>query len=192
MLRLFVALDLPEPVRQRLTLLQGGVPGAKWVRPENLHVTLRFIGEVQNGIAHDLDAALSRITAPAFDLRLDGIGHFGKEKKPQALWAGVARSEPLQALHDKVDRAVIAAGLAADDRKFKPHITLGRLKGAAPDRVGHWLAEHSLFTAGPIPVPHFVLYRSHLGGEGSVYEPLAEYELIGADRLTGDTAAGSG
>jgi 2'-5' RNA ligase len=177
MLRLFIALDLPLPVRSRLALLQAGVPGARWVRPENLHLTLRFLGEVDDGIARDLDIELGRIQAAGFELMVDGVGHFGPQRSPQVLWAGIARSEALQFLHDKVDRAAVAAGLAADDRKFRPHVTLAHLRGAHGPRVGRWLADYAVVQAGPIPVGGFVLYRSHLHNEGSIYEPLAEYPL---------------
>lgn len=178
MIRLFTALDLPEAVRQRLALLQSGVPGARWIRPENLHVTLRFLGEVEESVAEDLDAAFARAAAPGFELRLDGVGHFGPVRKPTSLWAGIERSEALQFLHDKIDRAAVAAGLGPDDRKFRPHVTLARLKGdAKADRVGRWLEDNALFQAGPIRVGQFVLFRSHLGSDGAVYEPLAEYPL---------------
>ncbi|HET8728060.1 MAG TPA: RNA 2',3'-cyclic phosphodiesterase [Alphaproteobacteria bacterium] len=178
MIRLFTALDLPEAVRDRLAMLQSGVPGARWIRPENLHVTLRFIGEVDEHVAEDLDASLARAAAPGFDLRLSGVGHFGTERKPTTLWVGVERSDALQFLHDKVDRALVAAGLTPDDRKFKPHVTLARLRShARVERVGRWLEANALFQAGPIRIDGFVLYRSHLGSEGSVYEPLVEYPL---------------
>lgn len=178
MIRLFVALDLPETVRERLALLQAGVPGARWTPPENFHVTLRFLGEVDEPAAEDVDAALRRVEAPSFDLALDGVGHFGTARKPQTLWADVDRSEPLRFLHDKVDRASVAAGLPPDDRKFHPHVTLGRLNAAArTDRVGRWLEDNALFRSQPIPIAAFTLYRSHLGSNGPAYEVLAEYPL---------------
>lgn len=179
MLRLFVALDLPGEIRDRLVMLQAGVPGARWVKPENLHVTLRFIGEVEDPVAQDLDAALVRVAAPEFALQLDGVGHFGSERKPQVLWAGVARSEPLQFLRDKVDRAVVAAGLSPDERKFRPHVTLGKLKEAPAERVARWLSGNALFLAGPIAMHGFGLYRSHLYSEGAIYEELVHYPLNG-------------
>lgn len=178
MIRLFTALELPDALRQRLAMLQSGVPGARWVRAENLHVTLRFIGEVDDHLAEDLDAELTRAAAPGFDLRLAGVGHFGSARKPTSLWAGVERSDALRFLHDKIDRALVAAGRTADDRKFRPHVTLARLRSdARADRIGRWLEEHALFQAGPIRISRFVLFRSHLGSDGSVYEPLVEYPL---------------
>ncbi len=181
MMRLFVGLALPEAVRERLGWLQAGVPGARWVRPDSMHVTLRFVGDIDDDIAADLDAALGRIDAPGFALRLDGVGQFGTPRRAEVLWSGVERTEPLRLLRDKVERATIAAGLPADSRKFAPHVTLGRLKSAPPDRVRRWLADHAPFQAGPIVVERFVLFRSHLGKEGSIYEELAEYLLAGPD-----------
>lgn len=182
MLRLFIALDLPGGIRDRLVMLQAGVPGARWIKPENLHVTLRFIGEVDDPVAQDIDAALRRVAAPGFELMLDGVGHFGTERKPQVLWAGIARSEPLQFLRDKIDRALVAAGLKPDERKFRPHVSLARLKDAPADRVARWLGGNALFLAGPVAVQGFALYRSHLHNEGSIYEELAHYPLNGSGR----------
>ncbi len=177
MMRLFVAVELPEDVRARLSSLQAGVPGARWLAPENLHLTVRFLGEVDTGVAHDLDAELARIEAPGFAFRLDTVGFFGSERRPQTLWAGVERTEALQFLHAKVDRAAVAAGLAADDHKFHPHVTLGRLRDTPMRRVRDWLTGNAPFQTGPIEADRFVLFRSHLGKEGPVYEPLAEYAL---------------
>ncbi len=175
--RLFVALEIPGPVRERLALVQGGVPGARWVRPENLHLSLRFIGEVDEHAAADLDAQLGRITASGFDLRIADVGSFGPDRSPTTLWAGVARCDALQHLRDKVDRAVVAAGLTADDRKFKPHVTLARLKNGRRDRVHRWLSDNAFLANAPFPVDRFVLFRSHLNRDGASYEALAEYPL---------------
>ncbi|NBC34716.1 MAG: RNA 2',3'-cyclic phosphodiesterase [Alphaproteobacteria bacterium] len=177
MFRLFVALPLPEMIRQRLTMLQAGVPGARWVKPESLHLTLRFIGEVEGGAAEDLDAALRRLSAPAFSFRLSGVGHFGPDRKPQMLWAGVERNDALIFAQERVERAVVAAGQPASERKFKPHVTLARLKEPSLPRVRRWLGEHGLFQTEDIRADRVVLYRSHLGTDGAHYEPLAEYPL---------------
>ncbi len=175
--RLFVALEIPGPVRERLALVQGGVPGARWVRPENLHLSLRFIGEVDEHAAADLDAQLGRITAAGFDLRIADVGSFGPDRSPTVLWAGAPRNDAMQHLRDKVDRAVVAAGLSADDRKFKPHVTLARLKNGRRDRVHRWLSDNAFLSTAPFPVDRFVLFRSHLNRDGAIYEPLAEYPL---------------
>ncbi|MGP1394822.1 MAG: RNA 2',3'-cyclic phosphodiesterase [Inquilinaceae bacterium] len=177
MLRLFVALPVPEPIRRHLALLEGGVPGARWIEADNLHVTLRFLGEIGEDRAADLDAALARIAAPPVALTVAGVGLFGTPRRARMLWAGIERTDPLRALHDRVDRAAVAAGLPPDDRKFMPHITLARLRQAPMERVGRWLADHALAAAGAVTVDRFVLYRSHLGGEGAFYEPLRTYPL---------------
>ncbi len=177
MIRLFVALDFPADVRERLAGLGGGVPGARWTEPENLHLTLRFIGEVPDDTAADIDSALSEIEAPGFDLVLDGVGMYGSSRQPRILWAGVERSEPLLHLQGKVESALVRHGLPAEERKFSPHVTLARLKDAPRERVGRFLEERGLFRAGPVRVGHFTLYRSLLGKGGAVYEALREYEL---------------
>ena len=177
MYRLFVGLDLPADVKQRLTLIQGGVPGARWLVADTFHLTLRFVGEVDGGVARDIDTALSRISVPALEVRLAGVGQFGSRGRPGMLWAGVPRTEALTRLRDKVERAVQTAGLEPEERKFSPHVTLARLRSADPDRVRSWLGEHAAFEAGPIPVDRFTLFRSHLGSEGAFYEVVEEYAL---------------
>ena len=177
MLRLFVAVDLPEEIRSRLTGLQSGVFGARWVSSENLHVTLRFIGNVDEGVGHDVVDALARVAAPGFEVSLETVGSFGEGKRPRILWAGVRRSEPLVHLFRKVDRAIVDAGLGPEDRKFRPHVTLARLKDVKREQVSQWIAANNLFSAGPMLVDRFVLYRSHLAQQGAIYEPVAEYPL---------------
>ncbi|MBK1838947.1 RNA 2',3'-cyclic phosphodiesterase [Azospirillum sp. YIM B02556] len=177
MLRLFVALDLTEEVRRRLAGLAGGVPGARWTEPETMHLTLRFIGEVPEDQAMDIDAALAELRAPAFPLTLDGVGVFAGARKARVLWAGVERNEALAHLQAKVESAIVRCGLPVEERKFSPHITLARLKDAPADRIGRFLSDRGLFRAGPIPVDHITLYRSHPGNGGAVYEALREYPL---------------
>ena len=178
MIRLFVGLGLPDDLRQRLAGLNGGVPGARWVAAENLHVTLRFIGEVDRDHAADIDAALRAVVAVRFDLRLQGVGTFGRGRKLHSLWAGVESDPALTALHARVDRALVGAGIAPDNRKFMPHVTLARLKAAKPRRVDEFIAAHGPFAAGPVAVRAFVLYTSLLSKNGALYRPEAEYPLV--------------
>ncbi|HEY0835711.1 MAG TPA: RNA 2',3'-cyclic phosphodiesterase [Azospirillum sp.] len=177
MLRLFVALDFPADVRDRLAGLGGGVPGARWTEADNLHLTLRFIGDVPGDTAADIDAALAEVEAPAFDLVLDGVGVFGQGRNARVLWAGVERSDALTRLQAKVESAIVRCGLPAEERRFSPHVTLARLKNAPPERIGRFIEERGLFRAGPFPIGHFTLYRSHLGKGAAVYEALREYPL---------------
>src|SRR5690349_8315737 len=114
MKRLFVALELPEAVRRHLALLQAGVPGARWIEPANLHLTLRFIGEVEDGLLHEIDEALLGIRAPSFDLTLEGVGQFGTGTRARTLWAGVSRVDALGHLQQKIESALVRAGLPAE------------------------------------------------------------------------------
>ncbi len=177
MIRLFIALSIPESVQLRLSSLYGGVPNARWVKPENLHLTLRFIGEVENGAADDLDAALSGIVAPVFDLCISGVGHFGKADAARTLWAGIETNDALNQLQAKVESAVVRAGLPAAQRRFLPHITLARPKRSPANRVEQFVADHAGFHAGPIIIDHVTLYSSFLSSSGAIYRPEAEYPL---------------
>lgn len=179
MIRLFVAIALPDSVRERLAVLQSGLQGARWVKPENIHLTLRFIGEVPMDVADDIGAALSGIRAPGFTLALDGVGGFDWGGRPNALWAGVEKSPPLMHLQAKIESALVRAGLAADERKFTPHVTLARLKYAKPRRVEAWTIDNAAFRSQPFPVDRFTLFSSFLSSSGAIHTPEAEYGLAG-------------
>lgn len=179
MIRLFVAIDLPDALRMRLAALGGGIPGAAWVDEENLHLTLRFVGEVDEGTAHDIDAALAGLRAPAVEVRVAGVGTFGEGGKARSLHALVERTPALAHLRDKVESAVVRAGCPPEGRKFSPHVTLARLKGASVPRVQGFLAANALLRAEPFVADRIVLYSSFLGGEGAVHQAEAEYELVG-------------
>ncbi|ANY19843.1 2'-5'-RNA ligase [Tsuneonella dongtanensis] len=174
--RLFIALHPPPPVRAALLAAQGGVERARWQSDDQLHLTLRFVGEVDRHRGEDLADALSSVVAQPFDLSVHGVGHFEKKGRPTALWAALAPSPGLDILERRVERACRAAGLAAETRKFVPHVTLARLGGGAIG-AGDWLARHGDLSAPDWPVGSFVLYESRLGSGGSTYEPLAEYNL---------------
>lgn len=178
-MRLFVAIDPPADVRAALARLQEGVPGARWLAPETLHLTIRFIGEVGGGGVRDIAAALSRIDMPSFDLAIEGVGHFETGRRPHALWAGVAPSEPLARLRRKVESALGEAGVAPDDRKFTPHVTLARLKDAKPGRIRDFLTHHALFRAPPFRVEGFTLFSSLLSKSGAIHRP--ELEVLFSD-----------
>lgn len=176
MLRLFVGIEFPPELKLRLSLLCTGVPGAKWVDPGNLHLTLRFIGEVAEDVAADIDEALLRLKARPFSLQLASAGVFGGNR-PHALWVGVERSPELIKLRDKVEQALIRIGLPPEQRKFAPHVTLARLRNAELDKLGQFLAAQARFRADPIPVEHFSLIASFPTKAGSVYEDQADYPL---------------
>ena len=176
-MRLFVAIALPDNVRARLAGLAGGIPGARWITAENMHLTLRFIGEVPAADLPDIAGELSRIASPAFDLTLAQVGHFGPARKARSLWVGVVPNPGLMALQERVDGALRRAGLPPEDRKFVPHVTLARLNGASPPRLQSYVEANNLFRAGPFPVEEFVLFSSRLGSERAVYQAEAEFPL---------------
>jgi len=176
-MRLFVAIDLPETVRQTLDSLAAGVPGARWVTPENLHLTLRFIGEVDGATVEDVIEALAGVRAEPFDVTIEGVGHFETGRRPRMIWAGVAPSAPLQRLHTSVDMALQRVGLAPEGRRYLPHVTLARLRDAPPARVQSFLAEHAGFREAPFPVASFTLYSSFLGRGGALYRAEAGFDF---------------
>jgi 2'-5' RNA ligase len=177
MIRLFVGIELPPELRLRLSLLCSGVPGARWVDPGNLHLTLRFIGEVDEGTAADIDEALARIRAPRFSLVLAGAGHFGGGVTPRALWIGVEKNPALAHLHGKIEAALMRLGLEPEGRRYMPHVTLARLKQAAVPRLQDFLRDHALFRAAPFAVERFSLIASYPTKSGAIYEDQADYAL---------------
>lgn len=181
--RLFVALRPPPPIRRALAETQEGVGGARWQDDDQLHLTLRYVGEVERWQAEDLAAAMADVRAPAPVLRIDGVGRFGDDRRGAALWAGVAPREPLAALHRKVDRLCVRVGLPPEHRAYAPHITLARLSrgAAAGPEVAAWLGRHAALTSEPFVAAHLVLYESRLGREGASYEPVGRWPLGGDD-----------
>jgi len=177
MLRLFVAIAMPETIRQHLSLLRHGLPGARWVEPETMHMTLRFIGEVDGGVARDIDDSLSQVRAPAFELGISGLDCFEQGGRVHTLWAGVSPQPLLVHLRDKVESAIVRSGQPPERRKFKAHITLARFKIPADERIGRYLERHHGFGTGPFVVEGFTLFRSHLLSGGAHYEALADYPL---------------
>ncbi|MBV9783017.1 MAG: RNA 2',3'-cyclic phosphodiesterase [Acidisphaera sp.] len=179
-MRLFVALDLPWELRERLAGLSGGIPGARWVQPENYHLTLRFIGEVAPHRAEEIDLALAGLRARGFPLSLAGLGTFGrngKSSRGSSLWVGVERNPALEHLQAKVEVALQRAGLDADRRRFAPHVTLARLDSIAEPRLASYIQAHNLFRADPVAIDHFTLFSSHRGKDQPSYIGEAEYPL---------------
>jgi 2'-5' RNA ligase len=166
-------------------LIQGGVPGARWQSREQLHLTLRFIGEVDGRDAAMLDDALAGVEAPAFDLQLHSVGQFGN-RQPHALWAGARISEALEHLQRKVDTAIRRVGQPQDAHKFMPHVTLARLRNPDGDKMIEWLTHHALFTSAEFHVDAFHLYSSRLTSDGSVYAIEREYFLEDHDAQIAD------
>jgi RNA 2',3'-cyclic 3'-phosphodiesterase len=177
MIRLFVALALPAAIKTQLAMLAGGIPGARWLPPENYHLTLRFIGEVEHWRADEIDQALANIRARPFALSLRGVGTFEKAGRFSGLWVGVEKTDQLTFLQAKVEAALQRIGLEPERKRFAPHVSLARIDKAPPEKVIGYVQAHNLFRAPPVEVEHFTLFSSRLGKEAAVYVPEVEYEL---------------
>jgi 2'-5' RNA ligase len=174
--RLFVAIRPPFAIRKLLLGAMGGISGARWQSEDQLHLTLRFIGEVDRHRAGDIHAALGAVHQPVFDLALNGIGAFERRGLAETVWAGVAPHAPIRALHRKVDTALARVGIAPDERAYLPHITLARLKrGSGP--VGNLLESAGGLGSPAFAVDHFALFESDLTAEAAVYSMVERYSL---------------
>ncbi len=176
--RLFTALEIPRNAAMSLSLLRGGLPGARWIDVENYHITLRFIGDIDNRTADEVVNRLDRIDRPEFQVNLTGIGSFGS-KKPHSIWAGVSPSAEMTALQGEIERICQRLGLPPDPRKFTPHVTLARLRNSRLDDVVHYLSGRGDFRTSPFTVGRFVLMSSKesVGGGPYIVEeafPLSE------------------
>lgn len=176
--RLFTGLELSESVKDALVDLQMPLPGAKWVSDEDLHITLRFAGDVDNRVARDWTELLAEIDVPVFEVRVAGLGSFGGND-PHTIWAGVTASEQLSALARANERAARSAGLPPETRNFKAHVTLARLRGTPPDIVARWLGRYAGLACEPFVAQRFVLFSSRPKTGGGPYVVEAAYPLAG-------------
>ena len=175
--RLFVALRPPPAMRQAcLAAMEDGPPGWAWQDEEQLHLTLRYIGDVDRPVAEDVAAALGSIHAPPLDLALSGVGWFDHGPRG-ALFARVAPVDALAALHAKLDRALVRAGLEPEGRAFLPHITLARRRSSAIDPAG-WLERNAGLASSAARINSMILFESHLSRHGPHYETAASYRLV--------------
>ncbi len=177
--RLFVAIAPPAALRERLAGMEGGLRGARWVAAENIHLTLRFIGAVDGVQARDIDAALSGLHGAPFSLTMGEPGAFGPARRLRSLHIAVAPTADLAALRKQVVTRLATADVEPDRRKFSPHITLARLKGADPEAVSQQLALLAEERWGEFMVEEVVLFESHLGAAGADYARAAVYPLRG-------------
>lgn len=180
MIRLFVAVDIPEDIRILMCGMGGTIPGARPVPTEQLHLTLKFLGDVENSMLPDIREALGTINVTPFPLCLKGVGHFPPRGKPRVLWVGITPALEVTTLRNKVEKALADIGIPRDSRKFSPHITLARLKESPLARVTQFLAGNSLFETPAFTIREFHLYSSTLSSRGAVHTILASYPLTGA------------
>jgi len=176
MQRLFVAIQPPLAIREKLLAAMGGVINARWQSDEQLHLTLRFIGEVDRHGAADIAAALGTIHHPRFTLALDRIGQFDKRGRTEALWIGVTPQDAVEGLKRKIDQALVRVGLAPEQRAYLPHITLARFS-RKPGDIGDFAAHSGPLAGLTFAVDHFLLYESHLAADGAAYVPLVRFPL---------------
>lgn len=182
--RLFTGIEIPPELAQRLAKLRSPLPGAKWIEPENLHITLRFVGDIDNRIAGEFADFLSEIEVGVFELRVSGLGVFGGND-PRTLWAEVHGGPELETLARANERAARAAGLPPETRAFKAHVTLARLRHTRPDVVARFLQHNGGFRSEPFVVERFVLFSSRPQTGGGPYVVEDAYPLLGASPAAG-------
>jgi 2'-5' RNA ligase len=173
--RLFTALEIPAGIGASLALLRGGLPGARWVEPENYHLSLRFIGDIDAALAREIACMLGQVKRPGFDLRIDGLASFGGNR-PRAVVAAVAAVPELIELQADHERLMQRVGLEPE-RKYKPHVTLARLRDTSSRQVADYLSTRQPFRSASFPVSRFVLYSSRASVGGGPYVVEAEYPL---------------
>jgi RNA 2',3'-cyclic 3'-phosphodiesterase len=175
--RLFVAIDLPERIKDDITATYVALPGARWMDEAHLHLTLRFIGEVPGDAADRIASGLRSVSGPSFSLTMKTVGFFPPRREPRILWAGVAENEELLRLQARIERSLTIIGISPDNRKFHPHVTVARLNGTPPHKSAQYVTLHSLFATEQFSVSAFHLYSSFVRKEGAHHERIASYEL---------------
>ena len=168
MIRLFTALEIPSEIRQRLTALQSGLDSARWIEPEDFHITLRFLGDISEDVAADADAALARIPFTPFEVEIEGVGAFGGAK-PHSLYAAVKHSPELMLLQSRQESAMRRVGLAPETRNYLPHVTLARFNRIEPEYVYRYIEAHNLFACPPFTASRAALFSSRPSKGGGPY-----------------------
>lgn len=176
--RLFTGLEIPEDIAFELNLLQGGVWGARWVEPADYHMTLRFIGDIDERLAREARMSFEGIVAQPFTIRLKGVGALGGNE-PHTIYAGMAESAEIRRLQGMLERHCQMLGLPPEGRKFRPHVSLARLRSPDLANVQEFLARQSLFISRPFEVSQFVLFSSRPSRGGGPYGVVDAYDLRG-------------
>src|SRR5271167_2084536 len=174
--RLFTGLEIPRHIGESLAMMRGGLPGTRWIDPENYHLTLRFIGDIDDALARDIAGLLGRVERAPFELRLDGLSSFGG-RKPRAVVASVAPVAPLIELQAELERLLQRLGLEPEGRKYTPHVTLARLRDSSSRQVADYLSARGHFRSSSFEVSRFVLFSSRASSGGGPYIVEADYPL---------------
>lgn len=169
MIRLFVAIDIPDLIKPFVANLGGTIHGGRPVPEDQLHITLKFIGEVDTAALHDIRDALHSVRHDRFSIRLQGVGHFPPRGMPKVIWAGLEQSGGTVALRNKIEKSLFAIGIERERRKFSPHLTLCRLKNTPLKKVTRFLAEHAPLETPEFEIADFTLYSSILTQKGAVH-----------------------
>jgi RNA 2',3'-cyclic 3'-phosphodiesterase len=180
--RLFTGLEIPREIAEALSVLRGGLPGARWIDPENYHVTLRFIGDIDDAIAREIAFMLGQIKRRGFALRFDGVSSFGG-RRPRAVIAAIVPAPPLIELQAEHERIMQRIGLEPEGRKFSPHVTLARLRDSSSRQVADYLATRGPLNSLSVPVERFVLFSSRASVGGGPYVVEAAYPLAPVDPM---------
>lgn len=183
--RLFTAIEIPESIRLRLSLMRAPLSGTKWIEPENMHITLRFAGDIDGRTADELVDFLADVRVRPFPITIREVGAFGG-RDPRVLWAGVEAGEPIEALYRANERAARAAGLDPEGRAFKAHVTLARMRGVRERAVARFLAENGALRTEPFIATRFVLLSARPGTGGPPYVVEAEFPFEGTDGIGDD------
>lgn len=181
--RLFTGLEIPREIGAALASLRGGLPGARWIDPDDYHVTLRFLGDVDGAVAREVAALLGRVDRRGFTLRCEGLSSFGS-RKPRAVVAAIEQSAPLMELQAEHERLMRRVGLEPETRKFFPHVTLARLRESSNRQVADYLAERGPFRSPAFPVGRFVLFSARASVGGGPYLVEAAYPLAAQGEST--------
>jgi len=176
-MRLFIAIELPAEVKRLLAGMRAAIPGARWVPPEQLHLTLSFLGEVDEATCTLLAEKLTEVAAPGFELHFSASGCFPDRRRPRVLWAGLTESPLLTSLAEQVNKIVRHCGIPVEERRFSPHITLARCRQPAGREVSAFLEQHQLLKLPPVRVQEFILFQSRLTTLGATHIPLRKFPL---------------
>jgi 2'-5' RNA ligase len=177
MIRLFIAIDIPERIRDEIADTYRAIPGARWIDETSLHCTLRFIGEIPETEINTITSSLRHVSSPKVTLKVSNAGFFPPRKEPRILWFGFDYPPEFLTLQSKIEKACINSGLEPDLRKFHPHITVARLNNPHKEKVAEFIVSNSLFTTEQFEVSEFHLYRSLAGKNTSHYEKLLSFPL---------------
>lgn len=177
MIRLFVAVELPEDIRLQLEGMGRSIPGSRPVNPEQLHLSLRFIGEVEGSIALDIETALENTDMHRFQAALKGVGIFPHRGQARVLWAGISAVEEITRLRNQVEKQLVAIGLPREKKKYSPHITLARLKNSPGNSLQQFLAANAFLDSGSFSIDSFTLFSSRLTAKGAIHTPIRIYQL---------------